>query len=191
MVCESCSAIKSEVCKKDLTPLLWVRTRCCRDSGTGNGFQASVWKLRHWRAIVAWSLPAELLKILVFHKGEQKSRTHTMLDTKPNESEFEQQVTYSSKGCQLAKKKKPLISLRWFRLETQKKRGHKIRSTLLPKLGCCWQPSSRKLAERHFVIDSGASMRKKKGLELKRVGYSQEIQNFHNSGNSQWRGPDE
>ena len=31
--------------------------------------QAAVWKLRHWRASVAWSIPAELLKILVCSNG--------------------------------------------------------------------------------------------------------------------------
>ena len=31
--------------------------------------QAAVWKLRHWRASVAWSIPAELLKILIFPNG--------------------------------------------------------------------------------------------------------------------------
>ena len=31
--------------------------------------QAAVWKLRHWRASVPWSIPAELLKVLVFPNG--------------------------------------------------------------------------------------------------------------------------
>ena len=31
--------------------------------------QAAVWKLWHWRAIVAWSMPAELLTMLIFPSG--------------------------------------------------------------------------------------------------------------------------
>ena len=38
--------------------------------------QVAVWKLRHWRASVAW-IPAELLKILVFpNGGAQNPHTH-------------------------------------------------------------------------------------------------------------------
>ena len=39
--------------------------------------QAPVWKLRHWRVTVAWSIPAELLKLPVFpNGGEQKPHKH-------------------------------------------------------------------------------------------------------------------
>ena len=33
--------------------------------------QSSVWKLKHWRATVAWSMLAELPKILVFSKAKR------------------------------------------------------------------------------------------------------------------------
>ena len=39
--------------------------------------QAAVWRLQHWRASVAWSIPTELLKILVFpNEGPQKPHKH-------------------------------------------------------------------------------------------------------------------
>ena len=44
--------------------------------------QAAVWRLRHWRASVGWSIPAELLKILVF-----QSFTSTGLETTQNAEE--------------------------------------------------------------------------------------------------------
>ena len=46
---------------------------------------ASVWKLKHWRSSVTWSIPAEHLKILVFFQRRiTKSRTSTELETKEN-----------------------------------------------------------------------------------------------------------
>ena len=49
--------------------------------------QTSVWKLRHWRAIIAWSTPAELLKILLLpYERAQTPHKHGIGYTTKRES---------------------------------------------------------------------------------------------------------
>ena len=42
----------------------------------GKCLQAAVWKLRHWRASVPWSIPTELPKILVSPKRKDPKKKH-------------------------------------------------------------------------------------------------------------------
>ena len=46
-------------------PLLWIKTPCYQGHWNGTCLQSSVWKSTHWRATVAWSIPAKFLNITV------------------------------------------------------------------------------------------------------------------------------
>ena len=65
-----------------------LRTYCCGPKCDATGSQrlemptSRSMELRHWRASVPWSIPAELLKILSFQAEEPTNRTSTELGTK-------------------------------------------------------------------------------------------------------------
>ena len=66
-----------ESMKEKSGPSWWTKTQCNRDTGTGNVCKLQWWKLRHWRGLVQWSTPAELLKKLGFQNGgAQQPHTH-------------------------------------------------------------------------------------------------------------------
>ena len=83
MDCESFSALKSKASKNDRTSFLVDQNAMLQGHRDWTCLQSSVWKLRHWRATVAWSIPAELLKIPVFsERRSTKTAKATGLDTK-------------------------------------------------------------------------------------------------------------